>query len=100
MRTCSTCQEIAFAFAIGVGGENELVGILDGPGDVIGEALLGLGVHLPEHAEIGVGIDRTALRRQVAHVAERSLKNLVATAEILVDRFRLGGRFYEDQHPC
>ncbi len=79
------------ALAVRVGGEDQLVGALDGAGDVV-EALLRLGIDLPEHAEIGVGIDRAVLGRQVAHMAERG-QNLVAPAEILIDRLRLGGRF-------
>ena len=39
------------ALAIGVGGQNELVGIFDGAGDVV-QPLLGLGIDLPKHAEI------------------------------------------------
>ncbi len=83
------------ALAVGVGGENQLVGVLDGACDVV-EALLRLGIDLPEHAEIVVGIDRAILGRQVAHMPERG-QNLVAAAEILIDRFRLGGRFHEYQ---
>ena len=83
------------ALAVGVGGENQLVGALDRAGDVV-EALLRLGIDLPDHAEIVVGIDRATLGRQVADMAERG-QNLVAAAKILVDRFRLGGQFHHDQ---
>ena len=48
------------AFAVGVGRQNELVGALGRLGDVV-EALLGLGVDLPDHAEIVLGIDRAGL---------------------------------------
>ena len=58
-----------FALAVGVGGQDQLVGALDRPGDVV-EALLGLGVDLPDHAEIVLGIDRAVLGRQVADMAE------------------------------
>ena len=81
------------ALAIGVGGENELVGALDRLGDVV-EPLLRLGIDLPEHLEIVVRIDRPGLRRQVADMAERG-QNLVALAQILIDGLRLGGQFYE-----
>src|SRR5262249_22621058 len=79
------------ALPVGVGGKDELVGPLDRPDDVV-EALLGLGLDLPDHAEIGVWIDRAVLRRQVADMAERS-QNLIAPAQILVDRLGLGGGF-------
>ena len=46
-----------FAFAIGVGRENELVGTLHGLGDVV-ESLLGLLIHFPNHLEIMIRIDR------------------------------------------
>ena len=78
------------ALAVRVGGEDQLVGALDGPGDV-GEALLRLGVDLPDHAEIGVRIDRAVLRRQVAHVPERG-QHFIAGPQIFVDRLGLGGR--------
>ena len=82
------------ALAVGVGGEDQLVGILDRLGDV-GEPLLRLGVDLPEHVEVGVRVDRAILRRQVADMAERG-QNLVAGPEVFVDRFRLGRRL--DNH--
>ena len=77
------------ALAIGVGGENEFVGALHGPGDV-GEALAGLRVNLPDHVEIGIRIDRSVLRRQVAHVTERG-QDLVVWPQIFIDRLRLRG---------
>ena len=57
------------ALAIGVGRQNELVGIFDGADDIV-QPLLGLGIDLPKHAEIMIRIDRTALGRQVANMAE------------------------------
>jgi hypothetical protein len=83
------------ALAIGVGRQNELVGPFHRMGDVV-EPLRRLGVDLPQHAKICVGIDRTALGRQVAHMAERG-QDFIAAAEIFIDRFRLGGRFYQNQ---
>ena len=83
------------ALAVGVGRQDQLVGAFDRPRDVV-EALLRLGIDLPDHAEIGVGIDRAVLRRQVADMAERG-HNLIAAAEILIDRFRLGGRFHQHE---
>ena len=81
-----------FAFAVGVGRQNELVGAFGRLGDVV-ETLLRLGVDFPDHLEIGVGIDRAIFGRQVAHVPKGS-QNLVAAAEVLIDRLRLCGRFY------
>jgi hypothetical protein len=68
----------SFAFAIRVGRENEAVGAFDGVGNVV-QALLGLGVDLPDHPEIVLRIDRTVLGGKIAHVAERG-QNLVAGA--------------------
>ena len=82
------------ALAVGVGGQDQLVGALDGPGDVV-EPLLGLVVDLPDHVEVGLGIDRAVLGRQVADMAERS-QDLVARAKILVDGLGLGRRFNND----
>jgi hypothetical protein len=82
-----------FAFTVRVGGEDQLVGAFDGAGDVI-EPLLRLGVDLPEHAEIGIWIDRSGLRRQVSHMAKGG-HDLVVAAQICIDRFCFGGRFYE-----
>ena len=77
------------ALAVGVGGEDELVGLLHRLGDV-GEALLRLGVDLPEHVEIGVRIDRAVLGRQVADMAERG-QDLVAGPRYLLIVLALAG---------
>ena len=82
------------ALAVGVGGEDQLVGALDGAGDVV-EPLGRLVVDLPDHAEIVVRIDRAVLGRQVADMAERG-QNLVARAQIFVDRLGLGRQFDND----
>ena len=82
------------ALAVGVGGEDQAVGAFDGAGDVV-QPLLGLVVDLPEHLEIVIGIDRAILGRQVADMAERS-QNLVAGAQIFVDRLGFGRRFNDD----
>ena len=81
------------AFAVRVGGQNELVGVFDGARDIV-EPLLRLGIDLPEHAEIMVRIDRAALGRQVADMAERG-QDLIALAQIFIDCLRLGGRFHQ-----
>ena len=82
-----------FAFAIGVGRQDEFVGALDRTRDIV-EPLGRLGIDLPEHAKIVIRVHRAALGRQVADMAERG-QDLVALAQIFVDRFRLGGRFYQ-----
>ena len=84
-----------FAFAVRVGGEDELVGIFDGAGDIV-QPLRRLGINLPEHAEIVVGIDGTALRRQIAHMAKRG-HHLVVLAQIFIDCLRLGRRFHQNK---
>ena len=86
------------ALAIGVGGEDELVGPLEGAGNVV-EPLLGLVVDLPDHAEIVLGVDRAVLGRQVPHMAERG-QYLVAGAKIFVDRLGLGRRTRQRRCSC
>ncbi len=83
-----------FTLAIRVGREKQAVGALHGIGNVL-HALLRRAVDLPGHFEILVGKHRTVLCRQVAHMAEGG-ENLVARAQILVDRLGFGGRFYND----
>ena len=80
-----------FAFAIRVGGEDELVGLFDRVGDFLHD-FLRLRVDVPVHLEVFVGLDRAVLGRQVAHMAERG-DDLVAAAQVLVDGLGLGGRF-------
>ena len=82
------------AFAVRVGGEDQLAGTFERAGDV-GQALCRLWIDLPQHAEVGRGIDRAVLGRQVAHVAERR-QHLVARAKILVDGLGFGRRFNDD----
>ena len=65
------------ALAVRVGGEDELVGVLDRLGDVA-QPLGGLGVDLPDHAEIRLRVDRAVLGGQIPHMAERG-ENLVAS---------------------
>ncbi len=57
-----------FALAIGVGGEDQLVGALQRLCDLV-DAGLGAAVDLPDHLEVVVGRDRAVFRRQVAHMA-------------------------------
>ncbi len=80
-----------FAFPIGVGRQNELVGLFDRLGDLAHD-LLGFAVNLPVHHEIVVGLDRAVLRRQVPDVPVRC-DDLVARTQIFVDRLGLSGGF-------
>jgi hypothetical protein len=66
------------ALAIGVGCQDQLIGVFDGPGDIV-QALLRLGIDLPNHAKIGIGLDRTAFGRKVSDMAKRG-QNFVAFA--------------------
>ena len=82
------------SLAIGVGGEDQPVGALQRPGDVV-EPAGGLGIDLPDHLEIGVGIDRSILGRQVADMAERG-QHLIGGAQIFVDRLGFRRRLDND----
>ena len=82
------------ALAVRVGRENHSVGVLDRVADVA-QPLGRLGVDLPAHGEIVVGIDRAVLGRQVPHMAERGV-NAVVLAQIFVDGLGLGRRL--DDH--
>jgi hypothetical protein len=86
-----------FTLAIRVGCEDQLVGVLELSRDVV-DALVRLCVDLPEHAEIRLGIDRAILGGEVADMAKGS-QYLIARAEVLVNRLRLGRRFdYDNIH--
>jgi hypothetical protein len=82
------------ALAVRVGGEDQLVGGLHGLGD-LRKALLRLRVHLPDHVEVPVRVDRTVLGGQVAHVSVRG-EDLVAGAKVFVDGLGLGRRLDND----
>ena len=82
------------AFAVGVGRQNDAVGALHRVGDLV-EALGRLGVDLPAHGEVVLGVDRAVLGGEVAHVAERSV-DVVVLAEILADRLDLGRQLDDD----
>ena len=82
------------ALAVGVGGEDQLLVVLQRLGD--GADVLGaVGGDLPLHREVVLGVDRAVLGRQVADVAVGG-EHRVAGAEILVDGLRLGGRLDDD----
>ena len=82
------------ALAVGVGGQDQLVGVLDGRGDLL-HHLGRPAVDVPVHVEVVVGLDRAVLRRQVAHVPV-GRQHLVLGAQVLVDRLGLGDRFDDD----
>jgi hypothetical protein len=86
------------AFAIRIGREDQTVRAFDGFGDVR-HALRRLGVDVPQHGEIGLRVDRTVLRRQVANVAIRGI-NLEILPQIFIDRLGLRRRLDDDNiHP-
>ncbi len=82
------------ALAVGVGGEDQRVGLLEGMGDVV-DPLLRLRIDLPEHLEIIVRVDRSVLGRQVADMAKRR-QHLVTGSKIFVDRLRFGRQLDND----
>ena len=79
------------SLAIGVGGQDQLVGGFDGRGDLL-HHLLGAPVHVPVHLEVLVGLDGAVLGRQIPHVPI-GRQHLVAGAQVLVDRLGLGDGF-------
>jgi hypothetical protein len=80
-----------FALAVRVGRQDKLARALHGAGDIV-EPLLGLVVDLPDHAEIGLRIDRAVLGWQIPDMAEGG-QHFIASAKILIDGLGLGGRF-------
>jgi hypothetical protein len=83
------------ALAIGVGREDQPVGLLRLVGDRL--QLLGLvGIGLPFHREPFVRVDGAVTRRQVADMAVGG-ENAIVLAEIFLDGLRLGRRFYDDE---
>jgi hypothetical protein len=82
------------ALAVRVRGEDQLVGALYGAGDVV-QPLGSLVIDLPNHAEIVVRIDRAIFRGEVADMTKRG-QDLIARAQIFVDRLSLGRRFDND----
>jgi hypothetical protein len=81
-----------FALAIGVGRQNELVGLADGFRDLAHNFARPVVVGRPVHGEVVRRLDRAILRRQVPDVAE-TRDDLEARTQILVDGFRLSGGF-------
>ena len=79
------------ALAVGVGGQDQLVGMFDGVGDLV-DALLRALVDVPGHGEVVVRLDRTVLGGEVADMAETG-ENFVAGAKIFVDGLGFGRGF-------
>ncbi len=69
--------------------------IVAAAGVMIGQVFFRLGVDIPDHAEIAVGIDRSVLGRQIAHVAIAGQHGEVL-AKVLVDCLGLGRGFYDN----
>ena len=82
------------AFAVRVGGQDELFGAFHSPGDVTHD-LYGLAVDIPMHEKIVVGLDRAVLGQQVTHMTIGG-QNRIVRAQVLIDRLGLGGRFHDD----
>ena len=82
------------ALAVGVGGEDQFGIVLQRVPDRL-DVFFRIRRDFPFHGEIGVGIDRAVLGRQVADMAERG-QNRVVVAKIFVDRLGLGGGFDDD----
>ena len=82
------------ALAIGVGGEDQLAGALDGLGDLV-EALRRLGLNVPMHLEVVVWDDRAVLRGQIADMAVGG-DDAVSGPQIFIDGLCLGGQFDDD----
>ena len=79
------------ALAIGVGGEDQLAGALDGLGNLV-EALRRLGLNVPMHLEVVIWDDRAVLRGQIADMAVGG-DNAVFGPQIFIDGLGLGGQF-------
>ena len=82
------------ALTVGVGGEDQLIRALDGACDLV-EPLRRLGIDVPMHGEVLLGLDRAILGRQVAHMAVGG-DHVIIRPEILVDGLCLGWRFDDD----
>ncbi len=76
------------AFAIGVGREIEVTGVLDRFCD-IGDPLFFVGERLVDHPEIFIRQDRAILFRQIADMTIAG-EHLIISAQIFVDGFGFG----------
>ena len=80
-----------FALAIRVCCQDQLIGALHRVGDVFHHLLAAI-LDVPMHGEIVVWLDRAVFGWQIADMADRG-DHLIVGAEILIDGFRLGGGF-------
>ena len=88
-----------FPFAIGVGGQDQAVGLLRLVGDGL-ELLALVAIIFPRHGKAVVRIHRPVLRRQVADMAIAG-EHMEIAAQIFLDGLRLGWRFNDDKlHSC
>jgi hypothetical protein len=69
------------AFAVRVGGQDQLVGAFEGVGDVL-DSLLAAGIDLPGHGEVVVRLHRAFLGGQVADMAEARQDRVVRSRDI------------------
>ena len=76
------------AFAVRVGGEDQLVGVLDRLGDLL-QLRGAAAIHGPAHVKVGLGPDRTVLGLEVADMAVTG-QHLVVVTEIAIDRLGFG----------
>ena len=83
------------ALAVGIGGEDQRVGLLGLIGDRLELPDL-VRIGLPFHGEALVRVDRSVPRRQIADMTI-ARQHAVTGAQIFLDGFRLGGRFDDDQ---
>ena len=81
-------------FAVGVGGEDQRVVVLERIGDGL-DVFLAVAGHLPQHVKFVVRVDRAILGWQVAHVPVAGQNGIVVT-QILVDGLRFGWGFDND----
>ena len=82
------------AFPVGVGREDQLVGILDRVGNFLDD-FLRLTIAVPVHFEVILRFDRPILGGQIAHVPV-GCDDLVTAAQVFVDGLGLGSRFNDD----
>ena len=82
------------AFAVGVGGEDQLVIGLERLGNCL-DMSAAVGSDFPGHGKVMLGIDRAVLGRQVAHMTVRG-QNRETGAEVLRDGLGLGRGFDDD----
>ena len=83
------------ALAVGVGREEQRLGLLQRARDGVDVLLVALD-HLVLHREVVLRVDRAFLRHEIAHVAVRG-EHLEVLAEVFLDGLRLGRRFHDNE---